>query len=190
MENLLRCPWPKQDPLYVAYHDKEWGKPIYNDQKLFEFLVLESAQAGLSWITVLRKRERYRLRFKDFDPEKVARFGARQVESLLKDAGLIRNRMKIEAAIKNARAFLKIKNEFGSFSKYQWGFVDGKPIQNRWKDSKLVPATTPLSDKFAKDLKQRGFGFLGSTVIYAHMQAVGMVNDHVITCFRHGQLAP
>jgi len=159
--------------------------PVHDDRVLYEFLVLEGAQAGLSWITILRKREAYRAAFQRFDPRKVARYGARDVKRLLGDAGIVRNRMKIESAIENARAFLAVQEEFGSFADYQWRFVDGRPIQNKWRTMKHVPPRTAVSDAFSKDLKQRGFGFVGSTIVYAHMQAVGMVNDHVVSCFRH-----
>jgi len=188
-EMLMRCGWCGEDALYVKYHDKEWGVPVRKDRKLFEFLVLEGAQAGLSWITVLRKREAYREAFADFDAEQVARFDARRVEQLLKNPGIVRNRLKIQSAVKNARAFLEVQSEFGSFNKYQWQFVGGKPLQPARKTRRDVPATTPESDAFSKDLKRRGFSFVGSTIIYAHMQAVGMVNDHVSTCFRHDELA-
>ncbi len=179
-----RCSWAGDDPTYVAYHDGEWGVPVYDDQRLFEFLVLEGAQAGLSWITILRKRAAYRKAFASFDPEKVARFNAKKIEALMQDAGIVRNRLKIESAVKNARAFLKLQEELGSFSDYQWGFVDGKPLQSRPVSMQQVPARTPLSDSFSKDLKKRGFNFVGSTIMYAHMQAVGMVNDHIDACFR------
>ena len=188
-EMLMRCGWCGEDALYVKYHDKEWGVPVRKDRKLFEFLVLEGAQAGLSWITVLRKREAYREAFADFDAEQVARFDARRVEQMLKNPGIVRNRLKIQSAVKNARAFLEVQSEFGSFNKYQWQFVGGKPLQPARKTRRDVPATTPESDAFSKDLKRRGFSFVGSTIIYAHMQAVGMVNDHVSTCFRHDELA-
>ena len=184
-----RCGWAGNDPTYVGYHDREWGVPVRDDRRLFEFLVLEGAQAGLSWITILRKRDAYRAAFDGFDPEKVARYDARRVQKLLKDEGIVRNRLKIESAVKNARAFLAVQDEFGSFSKYQWAFVDGKPILNRFESMKQIPPRTPLSDTISKDLKKRGFTFVGSTIIYAHMQAVGMVNDHVIACFRHAQVA-
>ena len=180
----VRCGWAGDDPTYVAYHDREWGVPVYDDQRLFEFLVLEGAQAGLSWITILRKRDAYRRAFAGFDPERVARFNAKKVESLMQDAGIVRNRLKIESAVKNARAFLKLLDELGSFSDYQWGFVDGRPLQNRYASMKQIPARTPISDAFSKDLKKRGFTFVGSTIMYAHMQAVGMVNDHIEACFR------
>jgi DNA-3-methyladenine glycosylase I len=184
-----RCAWAGTDPLYVAYHDTEWGVPVHDDRKLFEFLILEGAQAGLSWITILRKREGYRRAFADFDPRVVARFDARKVKTLMGDASIVRNRAKIESAIGNARAFLKVQEEHGSFDAYQWRFVDGRPKQNRRKTMKDVPPTTPESDALSKDLKKRGFRFVGSTIIYAHMQAVGMVNDHVATCFRCAQVA-
>jgi DNA-3-methyladenine glycosylase I len=184
------CAWvPLEDELYRTYHDEEWGVPVFDDRKIFEFLVLESAQAGLSWITVLRKRENYRRAFRDFDPVKVAKFTKATVNKLLKDPGIIRNRMKVEAAVNNAKRFLEVKEEFGSFSKYIWGFVNGKPLQNKHKTIKHLPAKTPLAEKIAKDLKKRGFKFLGPTVIYAHMQATGMVNDHTTDCFRHAQVS-
>ncbi|MBI2094617.1 MAG: DNA-3-methyladenine glycosylase I [Candidatus Omnitrophica bacterium] len=170
--------------MMAAYHDEEWGVPCFEDRKQFEFLVLESAQAGLSWMTVLRKRENYRKAFAEFDPKKVARFRPAKTKALLKDAGIIRNRLKVEAAISNAAAFLKVQKEFGSFSKYLWGFVGGKPLVNRWKTLKELPANTPLSDALSKDLKRRGFKFLGPTVVYSHLQALGLVNDHTIGCFR------
>jgi DNA-3-methyladenine glycosylase I len=185
----IRCAWSGTDPLYVSYHDEEWGVPVKDDRRLFEFLVLEGAQAGLSWITILRKRDAYRKAFGGFDPEHVARYGARDVTRLLGNEGIVRNRMKIESAIKNARAFLKVQQEHGSFSKYQWGFVDGRPVVNRYRSMKEIPPRSPVSDALSKDLKSRGFSFVGSTIIYAHMQAVGMVNDHVIDCFRHAPLA-
>jgi DNA-3-methyladenine glycosylase I len=169
----------------IAYHDQEWGVPVHDDQKQFEFLTLESAQAGLSWATVLRKRENYRRAFAQFDPEKVARFTAKRIEKLLNDPGIIRNRLKVTAAITNAQRFLDVQNEFGSFDDYIWRFVNGKQIQNRLRTMKDLPATSPESDALSKDLKQRGFKFVGSTIVYAHMQAVGMVNDHLVTCFRH-----
>ncbi len=183
-----RCAWCGADPLYVAYHDTEWGVPVYDDRTLFEFLILEGAQAGLSWITVLRKREAYRQAFAQFDVEKVARFDRRKIETLLKNPGIIRNRAKVEAAVTNARAFLRVCETFDSFSAYQWRFVDGAPIQHRRRTRTQVPATSKISDAFSKDLKQRGFRFVGSTIIYAHMQAVGMVNDHLVHCFRHGEV--
>lgn len=185
---MKRCPWSGDNPLYIRYHDEEWGVPVTDDRKLFEFLILEGAQAGLSWLTVLKKRENYRKAFGRFNPEKVARFGKRDVERLLKDPGIIRNRLKIDSTIGNARAFLKVQEEFGSFANYQWRFVDGKPLQNRVLGLKHISAHTPLSDAFSKDLKKRGFRFVGSTIIYAHMQAVGMVNDHLVDCFRYGEV--
>jgi DNA-3-methyladenine glycosylase I len=184
-----RCAWSGSDPLYVAYHDEEWGVPVHDDRVLFEFLVLEGAQAGLSWITVLRKREAYRRAFDKFDPRKVARYDERKVASLLADAGIVRNRAKVASAIKNAKAFLDVQEEFGSFSAYQWRFVDGRPIQNERRSIKQVPARTAESDAMSKDLKSRGFSFVGTTIMYAHMQAVGMVNDHLVTCFRHKHCA-
>ena len=184
-----RCPWAGANPLYVAYHDDEWGVPVHDDKRLFEFLVLEGAQAGLSWITILRKRQAYRRAFAGFDPAKVARFDRRTVASLLEDASIVRNRAKIESAIKNAKAFLGVQEEFGTFDTYQWGFVEGRPIQNRRRTIKEIPASTTESDAFSKDLKRRGFSFVGSTIVYAHMQAVGMVNDHLVDCFRHRDVA-
>jgi DNA-3-methyladenine glycosylase I len=183
-----RCGWCGADALYVAYHDREWGVPLESDRKLFEFLVLEGAQAGLSWITILRKRDAYRRAFDRFDPEVVARYDARRVKKLLGDAGIVRNRLKIESAVKNARAFLEVQEEFGSFSDYQWRFVEGKPIVGRFRTLKEIPPRTRVSDAFSKDLKQRGFSFVGSTIMYAHMQAVGMVNDHLVSCFRHREV--
>ncbi|GIK25090.1 MAG: DNA-3-methyladenine glycosylase [Betaproteobacteria bacterium] len=186
---LVRCGWCGTDPLYVAYHDTEWGVPVHDDRMLFEFLILEGAQAGLSWITILKKREAYRRAFAGFDAGKVARFGPRQVERLLADAGIVRNRLKIEAAINNAQRFLAVQEEFGSFDAYVWRFVDGRPIMNRRKTLKQVPASTPESDALSRDLKARGFKFVGSTICYAHMQATGMVNDHLTGCFRHAEVA-
>jgi DNA-3-methyladenine glycosylase I len=181
-----RCDWgARADELMIAYHDQEWGVPVHDDRKQFEFLTLESAQAGLSWSTVLRKRENYRKAFAEFDPEKVARFTDKRIERLLADPGIIRNRLKVTAAVTNARCFLKVRDEFGTFDSYIWRFVDGRPIQNRVARMKEMPATSTESDALSKDLKQRGFKFVGSTIIYAHMQAVGMVNDHLVTCFRH-----
>jgi DNA-3-methyladenine glycosylase I len=183
-KQLKRCPWPGTDALYIKYHDEEWGVPLHDDQKIFEFLSLESAQAGLSWITILRKRENYRKAFAKFDPKKVAKFDEKKVKALMKDAGIIRNEMKIRAAINNAQRFLEVQKEFGSFDKYMWSFVGGKPLVNKRRGGD-VPATTKESDAFAKDLKARGFKFLGSTTVYAHMQATGMVNDHRVDCFRY-----
>ena len=187
--SLQRCPWLNLDkPDYVAYHDREWGVPVHDDRKHFEFLTLESAQAGLSWYTVLRKRANYRQAFAEFDPAKVARFSAVTVEQMLQDPGLIRNRRKISAAVENARHFLAVQDEFGSFSAYIWRFVDGEPIVNEFRTLADLPATSRESDALSKDLKSRGFKFIGSTVIYAHMQATGMVNDHVLDCFRRSQI--
>lgn len=188
-QTVTRCAWSKGDPLYEQYHDQEWGVPCYNDAKLFEFLILESAQAGLSWITILRKRENYRRAFADFDADKVARFNSRSVVRLMGDAGIVRNRLKIEAAIANAKFFLAIQKSHGSFSNYLWGFIDGKAIQNQWRSLSECPATTALSDAISKDMKKRGFRFFGSTICYAHMQALGMVNDHTVDCFRHSECA-
>ena len=185
-----RCGWAGADPLYVRYHDREWGVPVHNDKVLFEFLTLEGAQAGLSWITILRKREAYRKAFAGFDPERVARFDARRVERLLLgNSGIVRNRAKVEATVSNARAFVAIQEAFCSFDLYLWQFVDGEPIQHRRQSQRQVPPRTPLSDRLSRDLQQRGFRFVGSTICYAFMQAVGMVNDHTVGCFRHGQLA-
>jgi DNA-3-methyladenine glycosylase I len=184
-----RCTWSGSDPLYVAYHDEEWGVPVHDDRVLFEFLVLEGAQAGLSWITVLRKRDAYRRAFDRFDPRKVARYDKRKVGALLADAGIVRNRAKIESAIKNAKAFLDVQQEFGSFDAYQWRFVDGRPVQNRRRTVGEIPPRNAQSDAMSKDLKSRGFTFVGSTILYAHMQAVGMVNDHLVGCFRHPEIA-
>lgn len=184
-----RCAWVRaDDPLMLAYHDREWGVPVHDDRTHFEFLILEGAQAGLSWTTILRKRENYRRAFADFDPEKVARFTPSRIEKLILDPGIIRNRLKIESAVRNARAFLKVQQEFGTFDTYCWRFVDGKPKLNHWKSTQQIPATSPESDAFSKDLKQRGFNFVGSTILYAHMQAVGMINDHLTTCFRYPKL--
>jgi DNA-3-methyladenine glycosylase I len=183
MENKIRCAWCEKDDLYRDYHDNEWGKPVYDDDKLFEFLILETFQAGLSWYTILKKRENFRSAFDHFDYKKVAQYNEEKVQELLLDAGIIRNLLKIRATISNAIAFMKVQEEFGSFSKYIWNFVDGKPIDNNRKSLKEVTATTPLSDAISKDLKKRGFKFVGSTVVYAHMQATGMVNDHVEDCF-------
>jgi|SRR5215469_10702775 len=184
-----RCAWVRLDnPLMLAYHDREWGVPVHDDRKHFEFLILEGAQAGLSWSTILNKREGYRHAFADFDPVKVARFTTQRIEKLILDPGIIRNRLKIESSVRNARAFLKLQDEFGSFDAYCWRFVNGQPKLNKWKSTQHVPATSPESDAFSKDLKHRGFNFVGSTVIYAHMQAVGMVNDHLTDCFRYREV--
>lgn len=186
--DLKRCAWVGSDPLYVAYHDEEWGVPVHDDRLLFEFLLLEGAQAGLSWSTILRKRQNYRLAFDYFDPEKVAAYGEAKVQALLADAGIVRNRLKIAAAIQNAQAFIKVQQAFGSFDAYIWGFVDGKPILNTWQHLSEIPAQTELSARISKDLLQRGFRFVGPTIVYAHMQATGMVNDHTVDCFRYTQL--
>ncbi len=183
-----RCGWATNDPIYIKYHDTEWGVPVYDDRTLFEFLLLEGAQAGLSWITILKRREGYRKAFAHFDVKKVARFTPAKIKSLLKDPGIIRNRLKVRSAVTNAQAFLKIQKEFGSFNQYQWQFVGGKPLQNKRASLKELPAASPESDAFSRDLKKRGFRFVGSTIMYAHMQAVGMVNDHVTSCFRHREV--
>lgn len=183
MENKVRCAWCEKDDLYRDYHDNEWGKPIYDDDKLFEFLILETFQAGLSWHTILKKRENFRTAFDNFDYKKVANYGEEKVQELLQDAGIIRNQLKIRGTISNAIAFMKVQKEFGSFSKYIWNFTGGKPIENNRKSLKEIPSTTLLSNEISKDLKKRGFKFVGSTVVYAHMQATGMVNDHVVDCW-------
>ena len=180
-----RCGWCLGDPLYEAYHDTEWGVPVRDDDTLFEFLILETFQAGLSWITVLRKRENFRKAFDRFNYRKIAAYDQKKVDSLLQDPGIIRNKLKVNATISNAKAFMEIQKEFGSFNTYIWDFVDGEPIKNQWKNYKDAPATTAVSDAISKDLKKRGFKFVGSTVIYAHMQATGMVNDHEVNCFRY-----
>ena len=181
----MRCSWGASTPDYVAYHDREWGRPVKDDRVLFEFLILEGAQAGLSWDTILAKRENYRRAYDGFDPAKVARYGAAKKRALMQDAGIVRNRLKIESSVGNARAFLEVQREFGSFAKYAWGFVGGKPLRASRKTLKDVPARTEVSDAFSKDLKKRGFRFVGTTIMYAFMQAVGMVDDHVEECFRH-----
>jgi DNA-3-methyladenine glycosylase I len=186
--NRQRCAWAGNDALYRQYHDTEWGVPLHDDRALFEFLVLEGAQAGLSWITILRKRENYRAAFDGFDATRIAAYGANKIESLLKDAGIVRNRLKIAAAVTNARNFLEVQQEFGSFDSFMWGFVDGTPKQNRWGCHAEIPASTPQSDAMSKELKRRGFKFVGSTICYALMQATGMVNDHTTDCFRYGEL--
>lgn len=185
---MKRCGWCGNDPDYIVYHDTEWGVPVHNDQRLFEFLILEGAQAGLSWLTILKRREGYRRAFAGFDPAKVAGFDERKQAELLADNGIIRNRLKIAAAIGNARAFIRIQEEFGSFDSYLWRFVDGTPVINSWGDLRQIPASTPLSDTISRDLKKRGFKFVGSTIMYAFMQAVGMVNDHLTGCFRWQEL--
>lgn len=184
----IRCAWAGNDTLYRHYHDHEWGVPLHDDQKLFEFLILEGAQAGLSWITILRKRENYRTAFDSFDATRIAGYGANKIESLLQDAGIVRNRLKVVSAITNAQKFLEVQSEFGSFDQFIWQFVDGLPKQNTWRNMAEVPSHTKESDAMSKELKRRGFKFVGSTICYAHMQATGMVNDHTIDCFRHAQL--
>lgn len=188
MTEKHRCGWCLGDALYETYHDEEWGVPVYNDDKLFEFLILETFQAGLSWITILRKRENFRKALDNFDYKKIAKYNQDKMDSLLLDAGIIRNRLKISATITNAQAFIKIQDEFGSFSNYIWGFVDGKPIKNKLENYKHALPSTAISDALSKDLKKRGFKFVGSTVMYAHMQATGMVNDHEVSCFRYGEV--
>ncbi len=183
-----RCEWCGADPLYIEYHDREWGQPVHDDRRLFEFLILEGAQAGLSWLTILRKRENYRKAFHGFDPQKVAAYSSRDVQRLLSDPGIVRNRLKIGSAIENARGVLKIVEQFGSLDAFIWRYVEFKPIQNAWRSLAELPAATDLSDKMSKDLKQRGFNFVGSKICYSFMQAVGMVNDHVIGCFRHREV--
>ncbi len=185
---VQRCPWSEGvSEAYLAYHDAEWGVPARDDRRQFEFLVLESAQAGLSWSTILHRRDGYRKAFAGFDPQRVARYTPKRITSLLQDPGIIRNRLKVEAAVGNARAFLQVQETFGSFADYIWRFVDGEPVQNRWRRQSEVPATSPVSDALSRDLKARGFRFVGSTIMYAHMQATGLVNDHLVGCFRHAQ---
>ena len=186
--NRQRCAWAGDDNLYRQYHDSEWGVPLHDDRALFEFLILEGAQAGLSWITILRKRENYRAAFDDFDATRIAAYGANKIESLLQDAGIVRNRLKIAAAVINAQKFLDVQDEFGSFDSFIWRFVDGNPKQNRWRSPAEVPASTPESDVMSKELKRRGFKFVGSTICYALMQATGLVNDHTTDCYRHKEL--
>jgi DNA-3-methyladenine glycosylase I len=190
MNALNRCPWVGDDPLYYAYHDEEWGVPVHDDRQLFEMLTLEGAQAGLSWLTILKKRQGYRRNFADFDPQKVARFTPAKVEKLLQDPAIVRNRLKVESTVTNAQAFLAVQQEFGSFDAYLWQFVDGQPILNRWKTLAELPAKTPLSDQISRDLKKRGFRFVGSTILYAYLQAVGVVNDHTVDCFRYPAKTP
>jgi len=181
-----RCPWAgTSDPQYIAYHDEEWGVPVRDDRLHFEFLILEGAQAGLAWSTILRKRDGYREAFDHFDPQRVAGFDESRLETLLENPGIVRNRLKVRAAVTNAQAFLAVQEEFGSFDAYVWPFVGGRPIQNQWRDQGGVPVTSPESDALSKDLKRRGFKFVGSTIVYAHMQATGMINDHILSCFRH-----
>ena len=186
--NRHRCVWPGDDPLYRAYHDNEWGVPLHDDRRLFEFLVLEGAQAGLSWITILRKRENYRAAFDDFDAKRIAAYGANKIESLLLDAGIVRNRLKVSSAVVNAQKFLNVQDEFGSFDRFIWQFVGGEPMQNKWRSQNYVPASTKESDAMSRELKKRGFKFAGTTICYAYMQAVGMVNDHTTDCFRYAEL--
>jgi DNA-3-methyladenine glycosylase I len=187
MEEKFRCPWCLKTERYITYHDKEWGVPVHDDRTHFEFLILEGAQAGLSWLTVLNKREGYAKNFADFDPTKVARFTPKKVESILKDPGIIRNKLKVNAAVNNAQRFLEVQKEFGSFDRYIWKFVNGRPIVNKWKTLKQIPPTSKESDALSKDLVRRGFKFVGSTVIYAHMQACGLINDHLVGCYRYDE---
>jgi DNA-3-methyladenine glycosylase I len=186
--NVKRCPWPVTDPLYLDYHDREWGVPVHDEKKHFEFLVLETMQAGLSWHIILKKREHFRKAFNGFDPERVAKYNERKIQSLLADAGIVRNQLKIRAAVHNAKRFLEVQKEFGSFDAYLWSFVGGKPVLNRWKRLSQLPATSPLSDRVSGALRERGFKFVGSTVVYAHLQAVGLVNDHLVDCFRYREI--
>jgi DNA-3-methyladenine glycosylase I len=188
MKEIVRCGWAGSDPLYVAYHDKEWGVPVHNDRILFEFLVLEGAQAGLSWLTILRKRAAYRVAFDGFDPRKVARYDRRRVRALMADASIVRNRAKIEAAVANAAAFIEVQEEFGSFDAYVWEFTDGRPKRNAWRSLKEIPPQTKESEAMSRDLKLRGFKFVGPTICYSHMQATGMVNDHIVGCFRYREV--
>jgi len=188
-KEIRRCAWCLGSAVYMRYHDREWGVPVHDDRTQFEFLLLEGAQAGLSWSTILHKRDAYRAAFANFDAAEVARFGASRIEALLADPGIVRNRLKVEAAINNARRFLAVQEEFSTFDAYIWRFVEGRPIQNRRRSLKQVPATTKESDALSKDLKQRGFKFVGSTIVYSHMQATGMVNDHLVACFRHAECA-
>lgn len=185
---MQRCPWCGTDELYVRYHDTEWGVPVHDDRKHFEFLILEGAQAGLSWLTVLRKRENYRQAFDGFDPQKVARYDASKITELLNNPGIIRNRLKIQAALQNAQQFLRVQQEFGSFDRYIWQFVDGKPVINRWERLEEIPAKTALAEKISRDLIQQGFKFVGPTIIYAHLQAIGVVHDHLVSCFRYHEI--
>lgn len=184
---MNRCPWAGPEPIYITYHDEEWGVPVFDDQTLFEFLILEGAQAGLSWITVLKKRNAYREAFDNFNPIKIAEYDNAKIESLLKNGGIIRNRKKVESTIRNATAFIRIKEKHGDFSRYFWRYTDGKQVVNTWNSMNEIPASTELSEKISKDLKEQGFNFVGPTIIYAMMQAVGMVNDHLVSCFRHNE---
>jgi len=188
MKPKIRCNWVTDDPLYIHYHDTEWGVPTFDDRLLFEFLVLEGMQAGLSWITVLKKRENYRACLDNFNPKKIIHYDQKKLAALMANPGIIRNRLKIESILRNAKAYFEVEREFGSFSNYIWQFTQGKPIKNAWKHSKFAPATNDISDKFSKDLKKRGFNFVGSTICYAFMQAVGMVNDHTVGCFRYQEV--
>ncbi|MCK6557557.1 DNA-3-methyladenine glycosylase I [candidate division KSB1 bacterium] len=188
MQSKRRCPWCGDDPLCVAYHDAEWGVAVHDDRRLFEMLILEGAQAGLNWLTILRKRDNYRKTFANFDPARVAKFDRRKIAALLENPGIVRNRLKIHAAVANAQALLQVQKEFGSFDRYIWQFVGGKPKKNRWRELKELPSRTPESDAMSKDLKRRGFSFVGSTICYAFMQAVGMVNDHVVRCYRYREV--
>jgi DNA-3-methyladenine glycosylase I len=188
-ETVVRCPWCGSDPLYIAYHDNEWGVPLHDERRLFEMLTLEGAQAGLSWLTILRKREGYRTAFAGFDPQLVAGFGAADVDRLLADPGIVRNRLKVASTISNARAVLEVQARYGSLDAFLWQFVEGSPIRNSWRSMAEIPASTPLSDAMSKELKRQGFRFVGSTICYAHMQATGMVNDHLTGCFRHASAA-
>lgn len=185
---MNRCSWCEKEEIYIEYHDKEWGVPVFDDHKQFEFIVLESAQAGLSWLTVLKKRENYRKAYDNFDPKKVAQYDSKKLEELINNSGIIRNRMKIAASINNAQRFLEIQQEFGSFSNYLWGFVNNEPVINKFASISEIPATTELSDTISKDLKKRGFKFMGSTIVYAHLQAVGIINDHITSCFRYNEV--
>lgn len=185
---MNRCPWCLGNELYIKYHDEEWGVPVHDDRKHFEFLILEGVQAGLSWLTVLKKRENYRKAYDDFDVKKVSEYDGTKIEELMNNPGIIRNRRKIEASINNAKKFLEVQKEFGSFDNFIWSFVDNKVVKNHWKDISQIPATSELSDKVSKELKKRGFKFVGSTIIYAHLQAIGLINDHLVTCFRYDQV--
>jgi DNA-3-methyladenine glycosylase I len=186
--DLERCGWCGEDPLYVAYHDEEWGVPVFDERTLFEFLILEGAQAGLSWSTILNKRDGYRRAFDGFDAQKVARYDDAKIAALLDDSAIVRNRLKVASAVRNAQAFLRVQDERGSFSDYIWSFVDGRPIQNSWRSLTEIPASTPLAETISKDLTKRGFSFVGPTIVYAHMQATGMVNDHLVSCFRYPEI--
>ena len=186
---MKRCDWPGEDELYVRYHDEEWGVPVRDDLVHFEFLILEGAQAGLNWLTILKRRDGYRRVYEGFDPKKVAQFDEQKVQDMLQDTGIIRNKLKVRSSIKNAQVFLKIQEEFGSFDSYIWGFVDNQPVQNNYKSNADIPATSELSDRVSKDLKKRGMSFVGSTIMYAHLQATGIINDHITSCFRHSTLS-